>query len=144
MYKNTFRKIKPTLVAAMLGYNLLSPHIAHAQSNTADVSVSVTVIGPAETETRTVDQSGKTSAWERVAPETSSIDYYIEDDDYSWLDYVSPRLQQVEAKRVESQNFYDNLSHENGATRGNDLFEVLKSTVLQLFPLKDLKDEYGF
>jgi len=150
MYKSIFQRTKPALVAAMLGYHLLSPSTGYAQSRSAELSVSVTVIGPAEIETRTIGQDGNISAWEKAAPEVeyivtldsdapSSIDNYINGGDYSWL-HNSPKLQEAE---VESEAFYDNLTY-GQVSSGVDIFEMLKSTLLKLFPARDYKDEYGF
>lgn len=139
MYKTTIAK--PGIVAAMLGYTLLSAN-AYAQSNSAEVGVSVTVSGPVETEIRTIDSSGNSSAWERVAPE--SIEYYIdENDDYSWLDYVPSQSYQPK-DNTESDAFYERLDQEYSMTSGNKLFEKLKSKALGLFQNMYFRMEYGF
>ena len=156
MYTDTFRKTRPILLAAMLGYDLLSSNAAYAQSNSADVNVSVTVIGPAERETRTIDQNGNTSAWERAAPEieyfvdpqSASIDYSIEDD-HSWLDHVPSQLRQAQTEKAGREAFYDNLiADQSPFITGNNLFRTLKNRVLKLFPLqykdKGYDPEYGF
>ena len=101
------RTVKQGLTAAMLGYTLLSANNAYSQSNSAEVGVSVTVIGPLETEIRTIDSLGNSSAWERVAPD--SIEYYTdENDDYSWLDYVPSQSYQPK-DNTESDAFYESL-----------------------------------
>lgn len=136
MYQTKSQRIKPTLVAVIAGIAVHST--AYADSNSAEVSVSATVVGPVEREIKIVDSDTSTSKWERVHPDHQHIFDYIEPDralydfdrdDFSWLDYTSPTKKELDE---ETDAFYESLDRQ--ATIKIDLFESLKNTVQKLFP----------
>ncbi len=149
-YCNQETKLYTLLAASVL--NFISADV-YAQEKSAEVNVSVTVIGPVEKETRITDSSGTSCPWRRAAPESieyyvpglegpASIDYYVNEGDYSWLDYTPPKIQQAE-----SDAFYESLSGtENMAyvfPRLKRAFSKVKNAFDMLF-FRDPVEEYDF
>ena len=144
MYKTTFQRIKPTLAAVIVGYKLISANnTAYADSGSAEVNVSVTVVEPVEREIKKISPySSVPSQWKKapgsnyiinhLGPDTATYDF--EHDDFAWLDYVPPTKPEVEAKRLEAGAFYESLNNYQPVTEGSSLFESWKTIVKGLSP----------
>ena len=126
-------KIVSGVAAIVLGYALSND--AYAQSKSAEVNVLVTVIGPVEKETRIVDSSGIT-AWQKIPeieyyvkrPSSSSLENYLNDGDYSWMDYL-PGPQ----RNKENDAFYESLDSPGLP----EVYGKLKDALAKLFPSHD-------
>ncbi|HLD79551.1 MAG TPA: hypothetical protein VJA18_03250 [Candidatus Nanoarchaeia archaeon] len=114
MYQATFQRIKPTLVAVIAGLSINST--AYADSNSAGVSVSATVVEPVEREIKIIDpDSSNAPRWEKAASSSNYIIDYIEPDttaydfehdDFTWLDYVPPTKSGLDTKRAQKLTLF--------------------------------------